>query len=330
MRILNLIRWKNLIFLAVLILLMQKAVIDPILMVFGFTESGLNTTEFLLLIASTILIAAGGYAINDYFDVKIDEINKPDTRIVGRLMDRRRAMIYHQIFTVLGAMCGFVLAFMVHSVTIGILAVFVPGLLWFYSASYKRQFFVGNIIVGFNSALSVISIAIANVSVLIHQYNELIFQTPIVQQIYSWMGGFAIFAFLCTMIREIIKDMEDEKGDREFECHTLPITLGFTKTKIILYALIAVVCGFLCYANFYLIPFADKSLSTRYMIFGLLLPLAILVYLLATAKHKQDYKNASTMCKFIMLLGVLYSLIFYYMQAKEFGISIFGLFMVSQ
>lgn len=330
MDVLRLIRWKNLLFIAVMLYLMQRSVIDPLLITCGFSQ-GLDTMQLALLISATMLIAAGGYAINDYFDVKIDAINKPESRIVGRVMDRRMAMIYHQVFTAIGAICGIVLAVSVKSVTIGVFALFVPGLLWFYSASYKRQFFIGNIIVAFNAALSVLAVAIANISILVHQYGALVYQTPfpLVKQIYAWIGGFALFAFLTTLIREIIKDMEDEQGDRELECHTLPIRLGFKKTKIILYGFIALTAGLLCYANFVLLPFAEKGISTRYLIIGLLLPLAILVYFIATAKNKKDYKNASTLCKFIMLTGVFYSLIFYYMQAKTFGISLFGLFLVS-
>ncbi len=330
MDVLRLIRWKNLLFIAVMLYLMQRSIVDPILITCGFAQ-GLNTLQLTLLIAATMLITAGGYAINDYFDVKIDEINKPETRIVGRSMDRRMAMLYHQLFTVIGAICGIVLAVSVQSVTIGMLALFVPGLLWFYSASYKRLFFIGNIIVAFNAFLSVLAVAIANISILEHQYDTLIYQAPfpMIRQIYAWTGGFALFAFLTTLIREIIKDMEDEQGDRELECHTLPVKLGFKKTKIILYGLIALTAGLLCYANFVLLPFAEKGISTRYLIFGLLLPLAILIGFVATAKNKKDYKNASTLCKFIMLIGIFYSLIFYYMQAKTFGISLFGLFLVS-
>lgn len=326
--ILELIRWKNILFLACSLLLMQYAVVNPTLAIYGF-EPQLNSIQTLLMVVGISLIAAGGYAINDYFDVKIDEINKPMQRIVGRLMDRRQAMIYHQIFTVIGALCGISLAIWLRSFTLGIIYVFIPGLLWFYSASYKRQFFIGNLIVAFHLALSFLIIAIANAIPLTNQYGTLLHETPILKQVYGWISGFAIFAFLCTLLREIIKDIEDEKGDREFECHTLPIKLGINKTKWVLYALIAVICGLLCYVNYGLLYFPIKgSLSTRYLIFGLLLPFAALVYLIITAKHKRDYHNASTMCKFIMALGVLYSVIYYYLLARQYGIPLFGLFVV--
>ena len=73
---LKVIRYKNLLFIAFIQLVMQKVVIVPILQTFGFQTSIDNTLLFLLIV-STVLIAAGGYVLNDYFDIKIDAINRP-------------------------------------------------------------------------------------------------------------------------------------------------------------------------------------------------------------------------------------------------------------
>ena len=325
---LELIRWKNLLMLGFTLLLMQYAVVNPTLAVYGW-QSVLSGWQIALMVGGVVLIAAGGYAVNDYFDVKIDAINKPVTRIVGRLIDRRQAIIIHQVLTAIGVLCGVILAVWLRSFTLGIIYVFIPGLLWFYSASYKRQFFVGNLIVAFNAALSILIVGMANALPLEAEYGELLHHTFILRQLYAWTAGYAVFAFLCTLIREIIKDIEDETGDREMECHTLPIKLGIPKTKYTLYALIIVVMGLLCWVNFFCLPFPIKgSLSTRYMLFGLILPLLVLLYWLFTAKRKTDYRSASSMTKFIMLIGLLYSLIYYFLLAKQYGIALFGLFVL--
>lgn len=325
---LELIRWKNLLMLALTLLLMQYAVINPTLAVYGW-QSVLSGWQIFLMVVGVVLIAAGGYAVNDYFDVKIDAVNRPLTRIVGRLVERQQAIFLHQLLTAMGVLCGVILAFWLHSFTLGVIYVFIPGLLWFYSASYKRQFFVGNVIVAFNAALSILIVGIANTLPLEAEYGELLHHTPILRQIYAWTVGYAVFAFLCTLVREIIKDIEDETGDREMECHTLPIKLGVNKTKYMLYAIILLIIVLLCLVNFLYLPFPIKgSLSTRYLIFGLILPLLALTYLIFTAKRKNDYKTASTMSKFIMLLGLIYSLIYYFLLAKQYGISLFGLFVL--
>ena len=325
---LELVRWKNLLILALTLLLMQYVVVNPTLAVYGW-QPMLNTYQVLLMIIAGVCIAAGGYAVNDYFDVKIDAINRPLTRIVGRLIDRHRAIQVHQILTAIGTLAGVVLAVWLRSFTLGVLYVFVPGLLWFYSASYKRQFFIGNLIVAFNASLSIIMVGMANVIPLETIYGDLLHQTPVIRQLYAWILGYAIFAFLCTLLREIIKDVEDETGDREMECHTLPIKLGIDKTKYILYALVLLIVALLCLVNFICLPFPIKgSLSTRYLIFGLIIPFLVLAYLIFTAKRKNDYKSASSMTKFIMLLGLLYSFIYYFLLAKQYGIALFGLFVL--
>lgn len=323
---LKLIRFPNLLFIVLVQFLMRQAVIVPILQIYGFdpTSAGIN---LYLLIAATVFIAAGGYVLNDYFDTKIDMINRPDKIIVGQKIDKISAMRFYQILTALGVVCGLVLAFLLKSFTLAFIFIVVPGLLWFYSSNYKRQFLVGNLVVSFNTALSVLAVAIAEMASLQNLYGNLIFQTPIPKSIYCWVGGFSLFAFMLTWIREIIKDMEDERGDREMECRTMPIKWGMKKTKFFLYILILLTIAVLFVVSYLYIPF-EGTLTLRYIIFGLVLPLIVLMYLVFKANSPADFHQASTLSKFIMLIGVLYCFIFYYLQAKIHGFSLFGLFWV--
>jgi 4-hydroxybenzoate polyprenyltransferase len=280
-----------------------------------------------ILVVATLLIAAGGYVLNDYFDVKIDNINRPDTTVVGKQISRHAAMVIHQVLTGLGVVVGLLLAYLGHSLTIAFIFIVVPGLLWFYSASYKRQFMTGNLVVSFAAALSILIVGFTQLAFLEKTYGDLIFETPIPKQFYGWIGGFSLFSFLSTWIREIIKDMEDEKGDREMECRTMPIKWGTNKTRIFLYGLIVLTMSGLFLANGFFIPFTG-TLTLRYIIFGLALPYAALCYLIFRAKSSDDYHQASTLSKGIMMVGVLYGFIFYYLQAKTYGISLFNLFLV--
>ncbi len=322
----KLIRIWNLIFIAFIQFAMRQVVLIPILQTYGF-DASLETNMLFLLIAATIFIAAGGYVLNDYFDVKIDAINHPDSQVVGNTITRSKAMLMHQILTGIGAACGLLLAFFARSLTLGFIFIMVPGLLWFYSASYKRQFLTGNLVVAFLAALTVLVVGISEIAFLEREYGKLIFETPIPGQFYSWIGGFTVFSFLCTWIREIIKDLEDEKGDREMECRTMPIKWGDNKTKIFLYGLISITVAGLYLISMFYIPFPG-TLTFRYITFGIAAPFAAVVYLLATAKVPVHYHQAATLTKVIMLIGVLYSFVFYYQQAKTYGISLFNLFMV--
>lgn len=324
---LNIVRWKNILLLLLIQWLMIFTVVFPIFQTFGFDTSEYHL-QIMLLVSATLLITAGGYVINDYFDVKIDRINKPDKVIVTNQITQKNAMCYYQSLTAMGVLTGLVLAVWVKSFTIGLIFVITPGMLWFYSASYKRQFLIGNVIVSLSSALSVLIVGVFGIAILKLEYQELLFETPIPTLLYAWIGGFAIFAFLITCVREIIKDAEDIEGDRELESRTLPIKLGIKKTKIALVILITTILSTLFFVQFKLIPFND-SLSLKYIGIAIIVPLIILLVLVVKSRTKADWHTASTWSKLIMLSGVLYSLIFYYLQAKKYGISLFNLFIIN-
>jgi 4-hydroxybenzoate polyprenyltransferase len=327
MKYLKLIRYKNLLFIIVLQYLMRYAIIEPMMRVYDIAMET-NSLHFTLLVLASVFIAAAGYVINDYFDTRIDAINRPDDVIVGISVSKEQAMLMHQILTGIGVIAGLWVAFAARSLTVGLVMIMVPGLLWFYSASYKRQFLIGNLIVALLSAFIPLIVVQTESAFLQKKYNELIMQTPLLPQLYGWVCGFALFAFLLTWIREIVKDMQDEEGDREMECRTMPIKWGIKNTKFFLYGLIAITVGLLSYANFSLIHFPNDTLSTRYLIFGLYLPFAYLCFLIFKARTSPEFKQAATFTKFIMIIGMLYSVIFYFLLAKNFGISFFNVFTV--
>lgn len=305
--IFQLIRWQNLLFTAVIMLLMEYMVAAPLLRQWVLLPGWL----FCLLLFAVVAIAAGGYAINDYFDVRIDAVNRPGRMLVTRTLTKQTAMLCHQVLTGLGAVAGIAAAIVLRSWSLGLIFVFVPGLLWFYSASYKRQFVVGNLIVAFVAALVPLVVAVANAAYLNLRFADLLGYTTVVRDLYLWIGGFALFAFLTTLIREILKDMQDREGDRELECHTLPIRLGDKWTKLVVVSLILLTCGLLCWLVFGVMPFPHtwSSYSVRYLIFGLLIPFACELYLVLTARISSDYRFAQGLMKFIMGVGVLFSVI---------------------
>ena len=237
----------------------------------------LTDTDLFGLSLSTVCIAAAGYIINDYFDIKIDIVNKPERVVIGRYLKRRVAMGAHQFLNVLGCLIGLYMSRWVF-----VLDVLSVSLLWFYSSHFKRQPFIGNLIVSFLTALSLIVLA-----VYYRQNTTLIL-------------SYAAFSFCLTLVREIIKDMEDVKGDARFGCRTLPIIWGLRRTKYLLYVLIAsFIMTLFLIAN----SLGSERLAWIFMI--LLLPTAWLVYRLVLADTKRDFTYLSNLCKLIMLMGVV-------------------------
>ena len=230
-----------------------------------------------VLSLSTMAIAAGGYIINDYYDVKIDLINKPERVVVGKSIGRRYAILLHTFLSITGVFLGFLVGWQ-----IGLINFSSGFLLWLYSNNLKRQPFVGNMTVAFLTGLS-----IALINWLYHSHLLLI-------------NVYATFAFFITLVREIIKDMEDLKGDNTYGCKTLPILFGIRQTKYILYTLLALFLLVVVAIHFFF-----KALPIYYFILCLFAPLLVLLVYLIRADTKNDFYNLSALCKVIMLLGIL-------------------------
>ncbi len=210
----------------------------------------------------------------------------------------------------------------------GFIFLFTVGLLWVYSSTYKRKLLTGNLIVSLVSALSLFITAILAITLLSNSYGiNLLHETPIPATIYGWVGGFAFFAFMMTLIREMIKDMEDVEGDKELGCHTLPIVWGMKTAKWIIFFLIITTITVLLLIDTFWIPF-EGTLSFWYIFVALVVPLLILIGIMIKAKEDCCFGKASTLAKLIMLMGILYSIIFYFLQARTFGIPFFELFIV--
>jgi 4-hydroxybenzoate polyprenyltransferase len=231
-----------------------------------------------ILALATILIAAAGYIINDYYDIKIDTINKPQRVIVGKYVSRRWAMLFNVLFNAIAlAISGWFLKPVVFAINFG--SIF---LLWLYSNQLKRLPLVGNMAIAILSAMSVAVVA---------------FQFP--QNTYL-VFVFAVFAFFITVIREIIKDLEDVRGDASFGCKTLPIVWGVRRTKAVIYVFFGIFMVILL--STYL------TFPTRFAFYLYLVELPLLGYLihkLRKADTKKTFHALSQLCKIIMLLGVL-------------------------
>lgn len=309
---LKLLRVGNLAFLAILLFVMEKWVALPLLQLAQFSEQ-MPWWVLTLIILATVFVAAGGYVINDYFDVKIDRINCPDDLVVTRHISREGAMRLFQVLTLVGVLMALGVAWWARSWTLAMIFIVIPGLLWFYSASYKRQLLIGNIVVAFASALVPLLIAIINADYLAHLYGEALAYTPIVGQLYVWLGGFAIFAFLMTLVREMVKDIEDQEGDCEMECRTIPIVWGVKTTKIIVTILLLAIAALIVYIAWAVLPFPHswQSFSTRYVVFGLLVPIACVITLLWASTNQVEIRRTQLVLKFMMFMGVMYSFVIY-------------------
>ncbi len=246
----------------------------------GTTNSGLPVFQdykLYLIVISTILITAAGYMINDYYDVKIDYVNRPQNVVVGKGIKRRVVILLHTIlnFTAIG------LGYLV-SPTIAFINFGAAFLLWVYSNQLKRKPFIGNFTVALLTGVSIFLIG------FYFQKSELLVLT------------YAIFAFFLNLIREIIKDIEDRQGDRKHGCRTLPIVIGFRRTKAVIFLIAGVfVCAIL------IVMFKLDRPVIFYYFGGLGIFFTYFMYRIYIADRKDHFTKLSAIAKVLMLVGTI-------------------------
>lgn len=316
MTFLKLVRWPNLLIVAFTMILMRYAVIEPVIS--KITVSIIGGTgemtplalkfpwyDFLILILATVCLTAGGYVINDYFDIRTDLINRGEV-IVGSKVPRRQAMLWHNILNLIGVTAGFYISWKAGYFWMGMLFLIVSGLLYFYSASYKRQFLVGNLVVAVLTAMVPLLVVFYEWPALYRYYEVNAFSSPDVNIIFYWVGGFALFAFITTLTREIIKDIEDFEGDMAYGRNTVPVVTGILTARVIAILLTAATIVML-----YLVWrfFLHDKITLVYISAAVVVPLAIVIYRLILSPGKRQLHSASRLMKIAQCSGVLYSVV---------------------
>ena len=269
-----------------------------------------SSPAFILLVISLLFIVAGGYVINDYFDVEIDKINKPDKLIVSRVFSENVTKFFYITLTFLGLLSGLLSSIMILNskfyLLFAILFLLVC-MLYSYSAYYKKKLIVGNLIVSVSVAFAVFLpwlfeiLYLSNNTLILYAVGDTLMLTLPYVLIYT------IFAFFMTMMREIIKDAEDFKGDLVTHCRTIPIVLGIKKMNIILGIIVFLLWAVILY--YQMVLYYQHSYFALSIMFIIWISLPISIIKLFNRKVDIDYHNYSVFLKIIMLLGVL-SMIF--------------------
>ncbi|MCK5066312.1 MAG: geranylgeranylglycerol-phosphate geranylgeranyltransferase [Bacteroidales bacterium] len=319
--ILRLVRLPNLLIIAFTQYAMRYLIMEPLLPSSSF-DLQFGDFQFTLLVFSTMLIAAAGYIINDYFDTQADLINKPKRVVVGVKIHRRIALILHAVMNIMGVGIGVYLAFYIKLPSLSMVFLIATGLLWFYSTNYKRQFLVGNLAVSILTGLVPLMVILFEIPLLNREYGEVMLRNNAsFSYLVAWVSAFSFFAFITTLIREIIKDAEDFEGDSAYGMKTVPIVLGTFWTRIAVVVMIAGTLGTLIFLLLKYIVFSVDPLdyiSLIYFALFLALPLILLAIQVLLARDKRGYRRASLLIKLVMLAGILYSVVVFYLAGFKY------------
>ena len=300
---LKLIRLPNLLFIALTQILFQFCIYYPLYRgVIPLTD----LSRFTFLVLASQFIAAAGYIINDYFDINIDEINKPEKMVVDKVIHRRWAIAWHFILSFTGLLFT-VLALPVLQKWYLILAnIAVVALLWFYSTNFKKSLLIGNIVISLLTAWTILVVFFSKVS----PGNAFEPGNHAQPKFFRLAFLYAGFAFICSLIREAIKDIEDIQGDERFGSHSMPIAWGVNASKVYIAVWMIVLIIILLTLQIYILQFRWWEL-VAYGILTIILPLVLIFRKLFKASTAADYHNLSSLIKLVMLAGIL-SMIFFY------------------
>ena len=303
---LKLIRVLNLLFIVITQALFQYSIVVP-MMSSNPNSPALPIKLFILLSLSSVLIAAAGYIINDYFDLNIDRINKPGRIVVEKMIKRRWAIIWHWVLSFSGVVLGFYVAWKAGVFWLGFANLGCVAALWFYSTTFKKKLLAGNIIISLLTAWVVMVVGFVTHYRMITnmQYYGIENASRLLRFTFLYAG----FAFIICLIREVVKDIEDMAGDAKYGCRTMPIVWGVHVSKVFAGTWLAVLTAALFIVFAYVLQF-KWWLTASYCLLFIIIPLLIILRRFSKAETIRDYNRLSTMIKAVMFTGIL-SMVFF-------------------
>ncbi len=260
-----------------------------------------DTTGFILLVITTVLVAAGGYVINDVFDVEIDAINKPDKRIVEIHIPELAAFNFYKALVFAALIFVVLLCIHQREYKISSIPVFVMAFLYMYAQQFKKQLLIGNIVIAICTAIPLLMIAFYEFKI---NYSDTETIIAITKGILYAAIAYGIFAFMTTLCREIVKDIEDMEGDASDGAHTLPIRIGISRTKVTLILLHVIFLTFHSFILYFEYIVEYKKMFYAHLLL-LLLPFILLTFYLFIAKEKKHFGRMSAGYKGYQAIGVL-------------------------
>jgi len=306
---LRLVRWPNLLFIAITQILFVYCIVHPVMHAAGALPN-IHGVYFILLMVSSVVIAAAGYIINDYFDLNIDQINKPDKLVVAKIISRRWVIFWHLFLSAAGIIIGLYIDYTTSVKFLGFANFVCVSLLFIYSISLKKKLLSGNIVISSLTAWVILVIGWCETSNLLQAGLAGSFTEKITRISFLYAG----FAFVISLIREVVKDMEDIEGDRRYGCNTMPIAWGINATKVFVAVWLIVLAGALSVVQFYVL-LLQWWWSAAYCVVFTIIPLIYIFTMLFRASSSSDYHRLSSLIKLVMFTGILSMVFFrFYLQ----------------
>ena len=299
---LKLVRLPNLIFIALTQGLFQFCIFYPL---YSGNIPENDTSQFIFIVLASLFIAAAGYIINDYFDINIDEVNKPEQMVVDKVIHRRWAIAWHFMLSTAGILFTILALPILEKWYLIIANIACIALLWLYSTNFKKTLLLGNIVISVLTAWTILILFFSKLS----PGDAFGSDNPATYKFFRFAFLYAGFAFISSLIREAIKDMEDLAGDEKNGCRTMPIVWGVNATKVYVAVWLIVLIALLVVIQVYVLQFRWWW-PVVYTAIAIIAPLIYIFLHLYKASVPADFHRLSRWTKFVMLAGIL-SMIFF-------------------
>ena len=296
----KLIRWQNLAMIALVQYLVRIAIIESL-----SVPHVLSHLEFFLGVICSVSLAAGGYIINDLYDVQVDIENKPDRMVLGKVFSDKTGWTVYTIFNIIAIGTGYFVANASGLDNLWLVPPIAIALLYLYSVDLKRRPVIGNLIVSFLVALPVLLVGVFDVLPAAGSEND-----SLVKSVFTVISGYAAFAFFSNFIREIVKDAEDIIGDRKAGYRTLAVLMGTENIRFVILVLLFILLIFTGAYNLFLFENKADMLSSVYLLAMVNIPILGIAWVIMNAHDKARFRLAGNLLKVLMLTGMLSMVVF--------------------
>jgi 4-hydroxybenzoate polyprenyltransferase len=248
-----------------------------------------------------MIVAGSGYVINDIFDLQADAINRRTRQIIGKRITVSSALWFYRLLIILGFLLTIYLGLHIGKPLFIAIYPLSIWLLWLYSSHLKRVILVGNFIVSLFCAGVIILVWLPFYLYPLPTDREF-------PELHIVFWSYALFGFITTLYREIVKDIEDVEGDTETGLKTLAVIYPINKAKK--YG--QIIGGLLVVCLVWWIIISHRHLewiSTVYLTILVIVPAIISIFMIHKATRKSDFSRISRLIKSLMIFGIIYLLL---------------------
>lgn len=293
MKYLQLIRFQNLLLLA-----FMQLVIRYLFLTQSYIDLALTDINYLLLVVSTVCIAAGGAVMQHIVNQDDDEIMQPQKRVIGNTISEAAAYNWYIGFTIIGVGLGFYLANVIYKPTFASLFILVATLLYVKATNFNRIPIIGSLISALLTAISILVIALFDVYPATDAANKIR-----MGEAFGILVDYAVFGFFLVLLFEIFSTLKNKQNDEMLGNTTLATRLGITKTKIITGLFTAVLIALiLYYCKLFLF---ELTLVLYYTLLTLVGPLLFFGLKLIGSSTLNEFKILERTLYFVMVFSIL-------------------------